>query len=75
MAHDDDGRPARGDGAEQTIVAALGRVRGYRIAGDQLTLVDEFGQPALTAVAVAPHADNAERDRARRDHRARVPFR
>lgn len=38
---------------EQTIVAALGRVRGYRIAGDRLTLVDEFGQPALTAVAVA----------------------
>ncbi len=38
---------------EQAIVAALGRVRGYRITGDQLTLVDEFGQPALMAVAVA----------------------
>lgn len=38
---------------EQVIVAALGRVRGYRITGDQLTLLDETGQPVLTAVAVA----------------------
>lgn len=38
---------------EQAIVAALGRVRGYGIAGDQLTLVDESGQPVLRAGAVA----------------------
>ena len=38
---------------EQTIIAALGRVRGFRLAGDRLTLLDESGSPALTAVAVA----------------------
>jgi putative lipoprotein len=38
---------------EQAIVAALGNVRGYNIAGDQLTLVDDSGQPVLEAVAVA----------------------
>ena len=38
---------------EQAIVAALGAVRGFSIAGDQLTLLDDYGQPALSAVAVA----------------------
>ena len=38
---------------EQAIVAALGNVRGFSIAGDQLTLVDESGRPVLKAVAVA----------------------
>jgi putative lipoprotein len=38
---------------EQAIVAALGNVRGFSIAGDQLSLLDEAGQPVLTAVAVA----------------------
>ena len=38
---------------EQAIVAALGRVDEFSITGDQLTLVDEAGQPVLTAVAVA----------------------
>lgn len=38
---------------EQAVVGALGRVRGFRIAGDQLTLLDESGQPVARAVAVA----------------------
>ena len=38
---------------EQAIVAALGAVRGFSIAGDHLTLTDETGTPVLTAVAVA----------------------
>jgi len=38
---------------EQAIVAALGAVREFSIAGDQLTLVDDSGQPVLRAVAVA----------------------
>lgn len=38
---------------EQAIVAALGTVRGFSIAGDQLTLVDESGHPVLRAIAVA----------------------
>jgi len=38
---------------EQAIVAALGDVRGFSIAGDQLTLVDDSGRPVLNAVAVA----------------------
>ena len=38
---------------EQSVVAALGAVRGFSIAGDQLTLVDDSGQPVLRAVAVA----------------------
>ena len=38
---------------EQAIVAALGNVRGFSIAGDQLTLVDGSGAPVLKAVAVA----------------------
>lgn len=38
---------------EQTILAALGRVRGFTIAGDQLTLLDESGTPVVKAVAVA----------------------
>ena len=38
---------------EQAIVAALGAVRGFSIAGDRLTLVDDSGRPVLTAVAVA----------------------
>ena len=38
---------------EQAIVAALGAVRGFSITGDQLTLVDDSGQPVLRAVAVA----------------------
>ncbi len=38
---------------EQVILGALGRVRGFRVAGDRLTLVDEAARPVLTAVAVA----------------------
>ncbi|MFM9034941.1 MAG: YbaY family lipoprotein [Mycobacterium sp.] len=38
---------------EQVIVAALGRVRGFVLSGDQLTLVDDAGHPVLRAVAVA----------------------
>jgi len=38
---------------EQAIVAALGAVREFSIAGDQLTLVDDAGRPVLRAVAVA----------------------
>lgn len=38
---------------EQAIVAGLGNVRGFSITGDQLTLVDQAGQPVITAVAVA----------------------
>lgn len=38
---------------EQAILGALGRVRGFTIAGDQLTLVDESGAPVVKAVAVA----------------------
>jgi putative lipoprotein len=38
---------------EQTIVVALGAVRGFSIAGDQLTLVNDSGQPVLRAIAVA----------------------
>lgn len=38
---------------EQAIVTALGNVRGFSVAGDQLTLTDQFGQPLITAVAVA----------------------
>ena len=38
---------------EQVIVSALSRVHGYAIAGDQLTLVDDAGQPVFEAVAVA----------------------
>ena len=38
---------------EQIIVEALGRVRGFRITGDQLTFLDDAGHPVLTAVAVA----------------------
>lgn len=38
---------------EQALIAALGRVRGYHIAGDRLTLLGESGEPVLTAVAVA----------------------
>jgi len=38
---------------EQAIVVALGAVRGFNIAGDQLTLVDDSGHPVLRAVAVA----------------------
>ena len=38
---------------EQTIIAALARVRGYTIAGDQLTLLDDAGRPVFQAVAVA----------------------
>jgi putative lipoprotein len=38
---------------EQVIVAALARVRGYTIAGDQLTLLDDAGRPVFTAVVVA----------------------
>lgn len=38
---------------EQLIVAALQRVRGFRIAGDILTLLDGAGTPVLRAVAVA----------------------
>jgi putative lipoprotein len=38
---------------EQAIVAALGAVREFSIAGDQLTLVNDSGQPVLRAIAVA----------------------
>lgn len=38
---------------EQAIVAALQQVRGYRISGDQLWLVDGSGRPVLRAVSVA----------------------
>lgn len=38
---------------EQMILAAIGRVRSFRIDGDRLILVDEAGRPVLTAVAVA----------------------
>ena len=38
---------------EQMILAALPLVRGYRIGGNDLTLVDEAGQPVVQAVAVA----------------------
>lgn len=38
---------------EQAIVAALPTVRRYAIAGDQLTLLGDAGQPVLKAVAVA----------------------
>lgn len=38
---------------EQTIVAALPLVRGFRIAGNDLTLVDDAGRPVIRAVAVA----------------------
>lgn len=38
---------------EQAIVAGLGRVRAFSIAGDRLSLLDESGQPVLEAVAVA----------------------
>lgn len=38
---------------EQAIVAALGAVRGFGIAGNDLTLLDEAGAPVLKAVAVA----------------------
>ena len=38
---------------EQAIAAALARVRGFVISGDQLTLVDDAGHPVLRAVAVA----------------------
>lgn len=38
---------------EQAIIAALQQVRDFRIAGDQLTLLDESNRPVVTAVAVA----------------------
>lgn len=38
---------------EQAIITALSHVHGYRIAGNQLTLLDGGGQPVLQAVAVA----------------------
>lgn len=38
---------------EQAIVAALGKVRGFDVVGDRLTLVDESGTTLLEAVAVA----------------------
>ena len=38
---------------EQTIVQALPSVRGFTIAGDQLTLLGDAGQPVFKAVAVA----------------------
>ena len=38
---------------EQAIVAVLGAVRGFSVVGDQLTLVNDIGQPVLRAVAVA----------------------
>lgn len=40
-------------GQEQAIIAALGRVRGFVVSGDRLTLVDDAGNPVLRAVAVA----------------------
>lgn len=38
---------------EQSILGALAQVRGFRIAGERLTLLDESGTPVVTAVAVA----------------------
>lgn len=38
---------------EQAIITALQQVRGFRIAGDHLTLVDESNRPVVEAVAVA----------------------
>lgn len=38
---------------EQAILAALPLVRGFRITGNSLTLVDDAGGPVLQAVAVA----------------------
>lgn len=38
---------------EQAIIAALQRVRAFRITGDQLTLVDESNRPVVKAAAVA----------------------
>ena len=38
---------------EQAILSALGRVRGFDVAGDRLTLFDEAARPVLAAVAVA----------------------
>lgn len=38
---------------EQQILGALGTVRGFRIVGDSLTLVDDAGHPVIRAVAVA----------------------
>lgn len=38
---------------EQAILAALPRVRSFRIIGDRLLLLDDAGPPVLTAVAVA----------------------
>lgn len=38
---------------EHAIITALGRVHGYRITGNQLTLLDESGGSVLQAVAVA----------------------
>jgi putative lipoprotein len=38
---------------EQMILAALPLVRGFRITGNDLTLVDDAGGPVLQAVAVA----------------------
>ena len=38
---------------EQTIVGALPLVRGFRIAGNDLTLIDDAGRPVIRAVAVA----------------------
>lgn len=40
-------------GQEQSIIGALGTVRGFRIAGDSLTLLDDAGHPVVRAVAVA----------------------
>lgn len=38
---------------EQAVLAALATVRGFGIAGNDLTLTDEAGAPVLKAVAVA----------------------
>lgn len=38
---------------EQAILSALQAVRGYRISGDILTLLDDAGRPTVKAVAVA----------------------
>jgi putative lipoprotein len=38
---------------EQAILAALPLVRGFRVTGNSLTLVDDAGGPVLQAVAVA----------------------
>ncbi|MBU3750965.1 MAG: META domain-containing protein [Mycobacterium sp.] len=40
---------------EQAILAALDLVRGFRISGNDLSLVGDAGQPVLQAVAVAPN--------------------